>query len=328
MKSIYKYYLSIVIVYFSSAATALDIGASASQSALERSVGIFADGDFNTPLENDETTLIYNWNLAYTHSQVESKDSLGNIIKDINHDYTVGAGIDVPAGWFGNLDLHYATSPDEGLVSSGPTLKLGYTYNFSSPEKMDSDGEKDSDNEFQPNLGFSLAFSSISYKQSFSSSIQTRRRGTSITRPVTGSNTINQRSTSFSLYGHPLQWLNLNGTYTKYNYDKNINDFLQYIDGRQEIASTSSGILNALSGFADRTTTLRASFRFLEIWQLDLENSVSKIISDDSTSTTNRAEIYVTLSKWKIGLGDEVGKSTSSGTDTTNTVLFDVDYFF
>ncbi len=301
-------------------AHATNIELELSQGSETKSQELSADGQFGSSdskkkkREKEENS--YLWDLSYTHSTIQVKQQTGGVITDNSHSVTVGAGLETPSRFSFNTDLNYSKTPEENLQSYGPSMVFGYTYEFGKKKtfkkknSQKDDNDNDDEEDFKPSVGAELTIGYDNYVQTFGKTA--RRKANGVARPVTGSNEINKKSGELSLKVHPWSWVSARASYTKYSYNKDVNEFLQYLDVHA-IGHVSAGMEDALAGFYSDTKTVSLSFYILEDWELDLEHSASTVISDQSESSYDKGTVYVDLGEtWRLGAGFEYSKSNGS----------------
>lgn len=313
----------IPILLVASAAHAGSVELQGTQSSAIKSQEISADGAYNPKDKSKKGEEVqFNWDASYTHSTMQSPDPTTGInIIDTTHDLVFGSGVETPGHVTLNIDLNYSTTPDENLKDSGPTLTAEYQYFFGEETTND-----DSDS-FRPSLTGKVGYGYLNYDQSFSTSKPARRK-TAPPKPVFGNNTIGQRSVILGLKYKASSWITFKETYTKYQYSRDVAQFLQYID-LPALAKVSSGIDSALSGFYTYTSKFEILLYFLKDWELDYANSQSRVAADLSFTTENDLILsYDINDDWTVGGGIEDVTSTSPTTPPDNSVVAKLTYYF
>ena len=335
-----KVFLVFMMFYFPAQAASLEL--ESTQGSQFKTYGLSGSGDFNKPSgENDNT---YDWNLALDRSKTDLKAATGETITDNTTDFSAGMGLEFPTHFRMGAALSYSITPEENLKNSGPSLSLGYTYNFrdkpeikkttksvnatgdasDSKESQEADSAEDF---FSPYLAVDLNFQSLDYVQTFEAKVQRRQGGPGI--PLSGKNTINQKSSQLTIKYKPFQWVRLKASYTKYSYSRSVSDFIQFLDTHDLIGNASSGISSALSGFYDNTVAVGASFYPSSSWEVALSRSTSKLISDDSLSTTDKLIVYWDFAEaWRLGVGGYISKSNTAGSEASTSTIISLGYEF
>ena len=180
---------------------------------------------------------------------------------------------------------------------------------------------------FVPYLAVDFNFQNLDYVQTFDTKGQRRLLGPAM--PVTGKNTINQKSSQLTIRGKPVSWARVKASYTKYTYSRDVSDFIQFLDTHNLVGNLSSGFSSALSGFYDNTVSFGISFFPHRDWELALSRSSSKVIYDESVSTTDKLVGYWDFREsWRLGLGQSVTKSNGPGSEASTYSIVSVDYDF
>ncbi len=332
----------LMVSFFSLQAQAISLELETSQSTQTKTYEISGSGDFNKPSDAESNT--YDWSLSADRSRSDSTNSAGNTITDNTTDFVGGLGVELPSKFRFGGSFNYSTTPEENLKSSGLSLSAGYTYNFgetaSGPvatkpvmtagdatDMQESREASPAGSEFSPYLAVDLNYENLDYVQTFEAKAPRFQQGPS--RPTTGKNTINQKFTQVTVKLKPYRWVRLKASYTKYSYSRDVSEFLQFLDSHDILGKVSSGFSTALSGFYDNTVLLGASLFPSPDWELALSHSTSKVISDDSLSTTDKLVVYWNFSEaWRLGVGASVSKSNNAGSAPSTLSTVSLGYEF
>ena len=334
--------IALIISMFTIQAQATSLELETSQSTQTKTYEISGSGDFNKP--NEAETNTYGWSLSADRSRTEATSSSGNTITDNTTDLAAGVGVEMPSQFRSGASFNYSATPEENLKSSGFTISAGYTYNFDelskgpsatkpvmtageAPDMQESREASPSGSEFSPYLALDLNYESLDYVQTFEAKPPRLSQGPS--RPTSGKNTINQKFTQVTVKLKPYRWVRLKVSYTKYSYSRDVSDFLQFLDSHDLLGKVSSGFSTALSGFYDNTVLVGASLFPSSDWELAASRSTSKVISDDSLSTTDKLVVYWNFAEaWRLGVGASVSKSNTSGSTASNQSNLSLGYEF
>lgn len=285
-------------------AVAAGLGLQLDQSDQTRAQQILGDGSYGDP--------DFVWDMSYTHTTSTAG------VTDTTHDLVAGSGY-ATKNMSANLDLNYSRTPEENLMSFGPTASLSYTYFFESPRKKTIDSDP-----FRPSIKGILELGTLNFVETFG----TAARRKLVSRPASGNTTIQQRSVLVGTRIKPWSWMQFKASFTKYSYNKDVNQFLQYIDS-SVVARVSSGISNALAGFYDTNGKLELDFYFLENWELDVAESQAHIIADDSNSSTAALTLARTFDPaWTVAVGVKQTTSSDATVGKVNSGMVRVDYDF
>ena len=295
-------------------ATTAELGFKQSSQTLSTSTSLY--GNFKDSSENsEEVNPKLNWNLSYSIDKSNVVDSFGTSIIDNTQSMTVGLGAETTQHFSFELDNNYSVTPEEQMNAVGPSLSVGFRYYFQAPP-----------DDFSPSVKISFGYGLTNNNQSFNTLLPARRKDLS-PRPLNGNNIILQTLYSVSLTVSPLDWVSFKGYYAKYEYNRDVNQFLQFIESPR-LAKVSNGIGNALSGFNIYNWKLESNFYLFKIWEFDLSHSVSKIATDSSYSTENDLIISVELGSWVLGAGVEFISSSVTDSSSTTTSLAKLTYNF
>lgn len=277
-----------------------------SRSTDYQSTSVSAEGPLGEPASKRskaEKATAFDWNLFLSRSSVRSTSTTGQEVTDVTSTVSGGAGLETPGRFTAGADFQMSSTPDESLLSYGPSVSAGYTYPFTGAFEED----------FLAKTGVKITASKQDYVQTFKTGSSGRR----LARPTTGTNSITQNSVELSWFVKPVSWGRLKLAGTSYSYSKDVNEFLAFLDV-QPAQNETSGLSTALSGFAKSDSSIEIDFYFLETWELDLKTKVTKLQSDSSTSTYRSLAVFKDIgSQWRFGFSTKQSKSDSSTTTTT-----------
>jgi hypothetical protein len=299
-------------------ALAGDADARMSQSSQTKTYEISASGDLNSSKnENKDPVTVFSWDMDSSNSKSVATDPTTKIdIEDTTQSATLGMSFERPSHLSAGLDLNYSVTPEEDLETAGPSFTLGYRYYL----------ETRAEN-FTPYFDFSGSYEISNNNQSFSLASQQRRRG-SQPKPLFSNNTIIQHESTLKISVKALSWAKIKGSYSKFDYNKDVAQFLQYIDS-PVLAKVSSGINNALAGFYLSTWKVEGDFNLTPDWELELAHSVSQVAVDLSYSIENDLTLYFDLNdSWSFGAGVELSSSTNPDNSSITTTTAKISYYF
>lgn len=257
------------------------------------------DGDFEQ--NPDPSKDIWSWNLGLSSTTSTFIDPATNInIVDKTSGISGGVNWLMPTELEAFAGYSFASTPEENLTDSGPNLGLSYTINLkNAPKKTSPEGAEPTD-DFVPSVYLKTNFSYLKYNQSSTTTTSTRRLR--VTRTATATNAIDQNAYTLEGGISPLEWISLRYTFIKYNYSRDINAFLQYLDS-PTLRTKSAGLSNAVSGFPTDLKETAVTFYPLEYWSLEFIYSVTVQASDFSFLNSTEGTLYRQLGQWKVGFG-------------------------
>ena len=233
------------------------------------SEGLSVNGDVDLPTAEDEEKS-WNWKLETNYStSPPAAAANGASVRSATSQFIGGIGYQ--SDWSADLDLNYSRTPAEALKSFGPTLSLGYTIDF------------DSESEFEPSVDLGLSLGTTGYQQDFTSDTVTTKRKKP--RGSTTSEKIRQNSIRPQLTVSPLSWLSASVSYARYAYDRDVAEFLGFLNQPQSIRLGLGGFADTLDGLPEQSTDLSATLHLSEAW--DLEGSASWTRSKSSGALTH-----------------------------------------
>jgi hypothetical protein len=271
-------------------AQATELGLDLYQGSSSKSQAVSASGDFAKG---------FDWDLNYTRTVSDTTSAANASLQDTSHEFILGLGLETPELFSAGIGVHYTSTPEENVQSVGPEFSLGYTLK----------AEKTKDDAFRPRANLELTAATQNFAQNFAGT-KTRRNGN--TRPVSGENTIEQKALGLKLKFKPWSWFALKASYTAYSYNKDVNQFLQFLDSTKALVATT-GLSSAVTGFYKNTLLAGVTFYFLEDCNIALSRAVSTIALDDSIATTDKIMLeYEMNESWNLGIGTEKLQSSSS----------------
>lgn len=268
------------------------VGAESSIGSNTQIIKVNGDGEFDKN---------WNWNTEISEQQATSEDpTTGASITDQTTDVNGGIGWEsadhVALG--GGLD--YSVTPKERLTNFGPNVDVGWTFNLSHASKR---------NHFVPKMNLKASVGLLTMTERFNGSVATK---TGTQRPVSGSLSLRQTSTSVSAKIHPWSIFAAKLSHTTYRYDRDVTTFLNNLDTRFAGNIGASGFASTVNGLPKTATSLTLYYYINDDWELDLEETVTISIVDDSRENASKALVYYMLNEdWEVGLGDEIDKAPS-----------------
>ena len=234
-------------------------------------------------------------------------------------------GYEAPSRLEGGAGYTFSNTPDENLVSLGPTLYLGYTFKedqspSASIAHIDSNADDDEGSTFSRALGLKLTLGTNRFVQTYT---PTPPRGR-LRRPITGINEITQSSAQLEFRLKAVDWLTIKPSYTRFSYNRDVAAFSATLSDSR-ISVSRAAFSNTISSLAESDASLSLTFYFLENWELLTSADYSVSASDQSSTLIEKAEISDNIGNFKIGLG--VSTVASSTTIDTSGIL-DLSYDF
>ena len=273
----------------------------------------------------DDTDIGLLWNIGSTYSRTSTTS---NGIKATDNTTSVDGGL----GWqhkqleFG-AGLTYANTPAEKLHETGPSAYLSYTFNFGNAQtdssatdsnkteaNADTDTDSDADS-FTPSLTLKGDYGHLNY--------------TALANHNRTEVQLNQTSMGVTATLSPLAWLSVEGAYTHYTYDRNVDLFLNRLNSRRFVAGGLGNFASTVSGLPAHSTEGVITLTPVEKWTIELDDT--RTISQSDSSITNATEFIVSheIGDWEIGVGAEHDHSNSTTAPfTENLGLLNVSYNF
>ncbi len=270
------------------------------------SEGVSVTGDVDLPAGEDEEKS-WNWKLAYNYStSPPTAAANGTSVRSATSQFIGGVGYQ--SDWTADLDLNFSRTPSEALKSFGPTLSVGYTIDFASED------------EFEPSVDLTLSLGTTSYQQDFTSdTLPTKRRKP---RGSTTSEKIRQNSIRPQLTVSPISWLSASLSYTRYTYDRDVAEFLSFLNQPQSIRLGVGGFADTLDGFAEQSTDVSATLHLATDW--DLEGSATWTRSKSSGALTHGWGTKLETRVWapvSLALGVERNISPDQPAENLGTLM-------
>ncbi len=308
IRSLYAFEVLVLVgsVFVSNQVKALSIESETSVGASSFAQTLRGTGEFGLSEDGDKSkhkadAPVYSWNMGYTFSRVTSTDAATNQkITDQNSEVVGGIGYGGSSGWQTSGGLTYVNSPDENLREVGPQFSIGLTQKFAQ-----EDG-------FAKRLGARLALSVMDYTQSLPGTATSGRLGRTLSRRGV-TNSITQASAEISFTGKPVEWFSARANHIAYGYNRNVNDFLIYLESPQLASSRlASGFASTASGLPRSESGLTITFYFAETWDFALGENYAISAADDSTSWSTKAYLSDEIGdSWVVTLGMRAQQSSN-----------------
>ena len=277
------------------------------------------------PKEREEK---FPWSAGYTITKSQSTDAGGNSIIDKTTAVNASLGYESRKRFEVGGGYSFASTPDENLVSLGPNLYLGYsfekasTHQKSKPEgNAEAKSEAEDESAFLPSIGIKMTGASNRFVQTYTPNPP---KFAKVKRPTTGINEITQSSVQFESTIKPAEWISIKPAYTIFKYSRNVADFMSSLNAPR-ISISRAAFSNTVSGLAEFDAALGVTFYFLESWELLVNGDYSVMAADQTNSWVEKVELADNIGAWKIGIG---GSAQNSPSTSDTSVLLDVSYDF
>jgi hypothetical protein len=309
------------------------------------SEGLTYNGESKSNKDAEDGRAGFNWTIGYAYtaatlgatSTAPTPAPTTNASSDHTNSISLGGGYSDK--WEIGLGIDYSNTKEENLKSFGPNAYLGYTFdlanrpkklkrqpqNPNSPTaKVDSDVEDDASGVFVPTLNFRITGASNKFTHDAS---LTTRAGSRKQLAATATQEITQKDFEIDGTLSALEWLDVKLSYIKYNYDKNVADFLARLDQARAVQTGLADFGSTLSGFSSKEWGINLTFHLpLDLdFGADFTQSTSAIDGTTKTNTFKGDLSRVWAETWKTGLGFERSKSN---TDVQNIGLLTLAYEF
>jgi len=306
--------LALFIYTFSlqSFATSIDSETTIGSTSTEESITV--DGDLSDEPKSDKESTgpkeQYPWSLNFSQTAAQSTDPTGAPLTDTTNALTGTFGFEAKTHFELGGGYAYSATPNENLVSLGPSLYIGYTFEEAKHKKLvkmpkknkkDDDDDDDDDDDFQKSIGFKFTFTNDRFVEAFTATEKpTTKKGKA--KPTTGVNEIIQTAFQLEVPIKAYEWVTIKPGFSVYKYNTDVNNFLDFIDS-QRLALNTGGLQNSAASFASYEIALQTSFYFLDSWEILLDEEYSKLATDDSNSWYSKILISDDIGDWRVGLG-------------------------
>ena len=310
------------------------------------STGADAVASAHGKTEKNKDKAKWTWDLSYTYSAI----TLGATAQTpaapatsaaVDHTNAVTTGFGYENGFSTGLDLNYSKTNEENLMSFGPSVRFGYTFDLgtkratkpkltvtpkttaqTTPALLPEDSS--SEEGFSPTLNFTATLGTTKYTQDFLTAVRVGSRRKPI--PKVASQSISQNQAEIAATFSALEWLELEVSLTTYHYNRDVGSFISSLDDPRAIRSGAASFGSTLSGFSSSAGSVSLMFHLPA--DIDLLAQASR---DTSASDGSKTSVYkVDLSKlwadtWKTGVCFERDKSTMYA---QNIGIFTLSYQF
>ena len=297
--------------------------------------GLAYRGDHDSPgKEIDHATLGkgLNWTLGYAYTAItlgatlaspSPSPALSGAESDHTNSFTAGIGYEEKFEIESNLN--FSNTKEENLKTFGLSIGVGYTFDLATravkdaPEKIE-----EKEDSFVPTLTIKAMGGLTHYQQDIGVAV---RKGTR-RKPQTAkaSQSIQQKQFEFDVTVSPWVWLDVKLGFIKYNYNRDVANFLSKLDDPRAIRSGAADFGSTLEGFSSKESLLNFTFHLPA--EIDLETDFSQSTSASNSSKINMFKFDVSKTwdaVWKTGLGFERNKSD---TDVQNLGVVTLAYEF
>ena len=307
----------------------LSSGAHASEVQTQTTVGtglvseeISYNGD--TKSEDSKKKGGLTWDFSYTYTSI----TLGATTTSVpvpptaaasDHTSAITGGFGYSDKWEVGLDLNYSKTPEEGLDSFGPSIRLGYTFDLgpeqpkkksvkkvvpkNNHEKNNAEDNEDADTDepFMPTFKVLATLGTTSFNQDISTTVRagTRRRA-AVTKP--GKVSIVQKQAEIDFDLSAVEWLDVDISLTKYGYNRDVGTFLASLDDPRAISSGAANLGSTLEGFS--TNDAKIDFIFHLPYDIEINPEFGRSTSAVDGSKVNTEKIDVSKLGQKPGKQD------------------------
>ena len=267
-----------------------------------------------------EDTEKFPWALNFAQTRSKSTDADNNPLVDVTNAFEALFGYESKSHFEFGGGYAYSATPNENLISLGPNLYTGYTFEEEKhiPTKNTKSDEED-DQDFRKSIGFKVTASSTRYIEAFTAT-QPQQTKKGKAKPTTGVNEIIQTSLLFEMPIKYFEWMTIKPSATFYRYNTDVNDFLNYLNSKR-LASGTIGLQSSAASLASFEAALQATFYFLDSWELLLIEDYSTIATDRSNSWAFKVQIFDEIGNWRLGLGYSNLRSVPANDDAAIIIV-------
>ncbi len=266
----------------------------------------------------------YPWALNFSQSKVNSTDADGKPLQDITNSVEALFGYDSKSLFEFGGGYSFSSTPNENLISLGPSLYIGYAFEedkISDKKPKAEAGEEESG--FRKSIGFKLSFSNNRFIEAFTA-IQPPKTIGGIAKPTTGINEIIQSSLMLEIPIKCLEWLKLRPTATYFKYNTDVVNFLNFLSSAR-LSRGTLGLQSSAASFATFEAALHATIYLFDSWELNLSENYAILATDKSNSWSSKVEVFYNISDWRLGLGYSSLRSVAAN-DNSGILIVGYDF--
>ncbi len=325
-----SFFISFLLLFCSQNSSATSLSSETSAGSTSAVEALTIDGDLATPKKSAKQTTEreekFPWSAGYTYSTLQTNDVSGGAVTNKTSAVNASLGYESPSRFEVGGGYAFSSTPDENLVTLGPNLYLGYTFQKANEKAkpvahIDSNSNEEEASVFAPSLGLKMTGGTNRFVQTFTPNPS---RFSKAKRPTTGINEITQTSLQLESSIKPAEWIRIKPSYTIFKYNRNVADFNNTLSSPR-IAISRAAFTNTVSGLAEFDASLGITFYFLDSWELAMNGDYSVMAADQSSTWIEKLEVSDNIGDWKIGVGANA-QTSASVTDTT--ALLDISYDF
>jgi len=278
----------------------------------------------NSKIKNaPKDDAFWDWNLGYTYSAITlgatSVSTPTTPGAAVDHTSSFLGGVEYSHQWTAGLDFTTTKTPEENISSFGPSVHVGYTFEFGqkkkpSPKKDATQTpaiEETEEEPFVPTWNFTFTGGTTKYDQTLATGAP-RPGSLRKINPGIKAQLMQQKQAEIATTFSGWEWLDLKLALTKYSYDHDVATFLANLDDPRAIQSGMASFGSTLSGFSSSQSEFDVIFHFPLDFDLESDLSQSTNAADGTKTNTFKENLYKTWADtWKTGLGFERDKSST-----------------
>jgi len=306
--------------FFSFPVFAMGVGETTQVGSSEFVQTLSIDGGFQRkPLKKDERAKSpWRWGLNFSDTKTIDTSQSPPIIDETQE--ANGAVGWSGEKWSSEVGLIQSATPDENLTSSGITLRIGYEFDFKPPPaKISENGalhEEDSEEDegaYEPwaRLGFILG--RRNYIEYFNGSTSSVVKKKTVTKPLTGSNSIDQETLGMSVRWAPSDKWTFGADFSYYLYSSDLADFEQLLNSPRALQDGFSSLGGSVGSLSLSSSFFMASYDLSDLSSIDFSENYSILAVDLSNSFATRLTIGREFFKaLRVAIGIEYDSSDIS----------------
>ena len=205
----------------------------------------------------------------------------------------------------------YSYTPEESLIGAGPEFDFYYLFDLVPKSEPGPSAKTERKVSTNSTMRIKTGIKSTEYIQTFTGSTAPGNNGAP--RPTTGFNNLRQISQISGVSISPSKFLTTGLTFTYYFYNRDVADFLNFIQSPSAARTSIGGFANSITNFAQSSLEWTASIYPSDDWSIDLEiiDSISAV--DISQGWSFQGIVSRSIEEWTIGLGCENDQSPLNG---------------
>jgi hypothetical protein len=223
------------------------------------------------------------WNIFAELSRSKSEDATTGVITTYNsRHFSGGAGLAYAGAFTADLSLNSTRTPETDFTQTGGSLDLAFLHRF---------GEAAG---FRPRFSLGLGYGSSNIEQGLSFKILNRQ----VDRQVD----LTQKRISAFVSCMPAEWVRARISASTYDYSKSKSD-IQTAFNNRFLNYFTGDLVATIGGLPEYSSLAKLTFYVWETWDVEIFQSKTHLIVDDSTSTRTQVKLSKTWDAWIFGLG-------------------------